>query len=877
MFGRCCAAWTTSKLLTVPRWWYSPLVPSDDSFPASCHQVLEASILSIATRLRQKRPADIFLEFTTGASSVIILFLDDVSAALALSPAVSANLAIVNYLQSHPDSNLASISNLKRQAQRLQLVASDILETFVDPELLRCTQVRLFLKQILAEVVLGVTLDRVSKADYINEWIVHLLEGAETETHVEDEKLDLGSETQHIKSRKEAVQAENQTHDGDFRNEDRKRAVSEAEAAMDEAMKEAQRLTRMMLEEDARKSAELNSDAHRPLLFSSESEDATSTSQAMTAAGVLVADEALPSQLATYDDATFATNSTGTVTEDALAQTNTQEPPPLPNRPAPTLSLRAASIAIFDDGIANDRKLLRTKPTGDYLIQVEPATAHYSGWITSRTYDEFSALHEILRRLSTVAGISFIPAHATLPSWKALAKDRLTGELERYLADALQFDELAESEGMKRFLDKERGLSQYSTKGTTWSTPAALESVGKGMLDVLSKAPKEVAGGGKALFGGVAGVLSGANPLATKRLSVNTTAVHRMNTLSSADQRQNSRQSSDLFRSPSEHELSRSITNVVAPGLSSSVTEPRRSSSSTRPLAQTSRSSSRLALSSLSQDDGMSGTERKQSIKTPPTRSSASMARLPPPPSEIADDYITSASRTQSYDQISHMSADGTSFFDVPTPSSSNTPLRSNSPTRPLSPPPPMPMNDALQPGPREDPTHVAHRPRSPLTTQEAQATVDVLFAATTQLFTLSSAWTFRRTLLAAAKTFLLRPGNPQLETLRALMQDSVVDAMTSESGIAAQMRSLMQSAMPTEAERSAWPPPRTPDEQEQLRQRARRLICERGMPTALSSVMGAAASAEALGKVFDVLQVEQVARGVVFAVMLQALKVVVQ
>ena len=38
---------------------------------------------------------------------------------------------------------------------------------------------------------------------------------------------------------------------------------------------------------------------------------------------------------------------------------------------------------------------------------------------------------------------------------------------------------------------------------------------------------------------------------------------------------------------------------------------------------------------------------------------------------------------------------------------------------------------------------------------------------------------------------------------------------------------------------------------------------------------MGAAASGEALGKVFDCLQVPEVSRGLVFGLMLQALRVV--
>jgi hypothetical protein len=46
-------------------------------------------------------------------------------------------------------------------------------------------------------------------------------------------------------------------------------------------------------------------------------------------------------------------------------------------------------------------------------------------------------------------------------------------------------------------------------------------------------------------------------------------------------------------------------------------------------------------------------------------------------------------------------------------------------------------------------------------------------------------------------------------------------------------------------------------------------------MPQALTSIMGAAASGEALGKVFDALQTPGVARGLVNGLLLQALKVI--
>ena len=66
-------------------------------------------------------------------------------------------------------------------------------------------------------------------------------------------------------------------------------------------------------------------------------------------------------------------------------------------------------------------------------------------------------------------------------------------------------------------------------------------------------------------------------------------------------------------------------------------------------------------------------------------------------------------------------------------------------------------------------------------------------------------------------------------------------------------------------------------EEKEKLRVRARKLLVEKGMPQALTSVMGQAASGEALGKVFDCLQIESVARGLMFGLLLQAVRAVTQ
>ena len=87
----------------------------------------------------------------------------------------------------------------------------------------------------------------------------------------------------------------------------------------------------------------------------------------------------------------------------------------------------------------------------------------------------------------------------------------------------------------------------------------------------------------------------------------------------------------------------------------------------------------------------------------------------------------------------------------------------------------------------------------------------------------------------------------------------------------------MRANALPTEEELKGWPKEMGEEEKEKLKVRARRLLVERGMPQALTSVMGQAASGEALGRVFDALQVERVARGVLFGLVLQAVKGITQ
>jgi hypothetical protein len=171
--------------------------------------------------------------------------------------------------------------------------------------------------------------------------------------------------------------------------------------------------------------------------------------------------------------------------------------------------------------------------------------------------------------------------------------------------------------------------------------------------------------------------------------------------------------------------------------------------------------------------------------------------------------------------------------------------------------------------------TAKAPRQYSQLSESETRVAVELMFAVINEMYTLSSAWNIRRTLLAAAKSFLLRPGNPSLASIQSMMQQSVLDANTSDSGIATHLRKLRENSLPTEEELAAWPPELPQEEKEKLRVKARKLLIQSGVPAALMGVMGQSATSEALGRVFDCLQIEEVARGLIFGMMLQAVRVV--
>ena len=713
------------------------------------------------------------------------------------------------------------------------MVAEDILQNFLDTKAYNCEPARVFLREILAGCVLEMTVQTCCKPEWINGWIVQLLEDGEPELL---NAIDAGM------GRDENVDASNSqgkdsTDTGKGDGKQHKKRVSKAEEAMEEAMKEAQRLNQLIAEEDARKEALNTASGQSPnsSLGTTKNGDSSTTS--------------LTPRPEAQDETSAATvgqsNQPDFISFDQLVphkEPTALQTPPLdsqaPNKStqSATLTLYNANISIFDDSGPNDKGQVRSKPTTEYLLQIEPSSSSHPGWMIARKYVDFEKLHEVLRRISVVSGVtSFTKQHADLPPWKGRTKWVLRRELEVYLRDALEFRQLAESEGMKRFLEKDTGLAasspgeskKASGPGMGWANPTSFETVGKGVMDGLASAPKVAAGGGKALFGGVTGVLGGVGSLAPKRSS----------TAPNANGMQKSASLSETSLPPSRDGRDGLSSGPYTSSADRPVKPDPDHDSYSYDIAEV--HSSRSSINGKSSSDN-SGT--LSAFGTPQSVVSAEGGEihLPPPPSDITDDYGSASTPTRAAKASSTKQSS-------PNPSSTDPANPSSKKTAP------------------------------PLTEQETRVAVELLFAVINELYTLSSAWNIRRTLLTAAKTFLLRPGNPNLEAIRALLQDSVIAANTSDAGVAAHLRTLTANTLPTEAELKAWPPPPTDAEKARLAAKARRLLVERGMPKALTSVMGAAASGEALGRVFDCLQVERVARGLMFGLLLQAVRAMTQ
>ncbi|KAK0638819.1 PXA domain-containing protein [Cercophora newfieldiana] len=873
------------------KWWYSPIIPSDKSFPLACRKTLTSYINSIANHLSRKRPADSFLDFLTNSSSIMIVFFSELSGVFEGLPSdsnLSAADAVYNYLAAHPESNLANLLNKRQQTAKFKMVSEDLLG-FLERQTYECDPARTFLREIMASSILETTLQKCSRAEWINSWIVYLLEAGEPDfSHAIDVGMQTGPGTDAVfadldgnvgnigltKGNKNSFEQERARRKESMAH---KKKLSKAEEEL-EAMEEIKRLNQMIADEDARRSKVSMEIPGSPTIAQEpEAESTTEASQRLAGAFKLNADEldirkdAPVSQTAQSDGSSSSKNEpihtplTPLSTQSSVTQDQSPPPnrssqftsfdqivPPVPEgaegeeetRKPPPMTLYQATITVLDEPGGR----IKAKPTWDYLVQIEPATTHYPGWMIVRKYSDFERLHEVLRRIATISGATtFSEKYSQLPSWKTLTRTSLREALEFYLREACWYQSLAESEGLKRFLERD----QVGNPGGPKLNLQAFEKIGKNVFDVLTSAPLE---GSKAVVGGVTGVLGNMGIGQRKPAAPASTATppppSALQDVTAASRLSISSRPSSLPRADSSVSLNggrRTRDSLDSQRSSVVATQPGKVPGMERRPSDNSQFEFEPPSVRRSRASAQNSRANSRASSLAPARSPSALSmeglRLPPPPDAIGDDYespISPLARPQEF------------------------PSHSRSLT--------MPTLSGRRSPPQQQPPR-AGKQHTKLSEPETRVAVELLFAIINELYTLSSAWNIRRTLLAAAKSFLLRPGNPSLLSIQSMLQSSILDANTSDSGLAAHLRKLRENTLPTEEEPAAWPKESTDEEKEKLRVKARKLLIESGVPAALMGVMGQAATAEALGRLFDCLQVEEVARGLMFGVMLQAVR----
>ncbi|KAH8200834.1 hypothetical protein TruAng_004993 [Truncatella angustata] len=887
-------------------WWYGPIVPSDRAFPLSCRKVLTSFLLSVSNRLSRKRPADAFVDFLTNTCSIIIVFFSEMTAAYAsvsADGATNAADAIYSYLSTNTDSALSNLLDQRQQAGKFKLIAEDLL-SFLDRSAYDCDPARIFLRQILATTILEGTLQSCSKAEWINGWIVYLLESGETDLSqaideaIQDQKAfaDVDGNFGNIS----LVKGNRNSYemDGARKKEaTHKKQLSRADEEMERAMEEMKKMNTMIAEADKAKNSSASEEL-QPSLFpdsalhefpSHQVLDSDLSPRAADALSLEAKDKV--SDLPTEKNASKEEFVRSPVTPKSIADISSQSPSPNSGhdagttsrftnfdqivppareeseeepRQVPPLTLHNAIVTILDDP-GTEKGRLRTRPNWEYLVQVEPASSHHPGWMIMKSYAQFEALHESLRRIAAISGAAaFLEVHTTFAVWKLHTRESLRGEVERYMRAACSEKPLAESEAMKRFLEKGQESRMTAQRGFSF------DSLSKGMLDAVQNTPKGLFDTSKVVVGGVTGVFGNIG-LGQRKSTVssvqeavapktNGSAANRPLSLSALPRME---AASDVKPRDSMESTRSSIISTQPGKMPLMDRRPSYQLDFEQEALQPSRADrwernkSISATSSRGNSRASSMAALRSPLRSPSDINLATM-KLPPPPTEIPDDYDSPVNTRPSSDAYSRtdngLLSPQTSF---------------SSPSRSLT------SQHQERSSISEPPAQRRRKQFPPLSEQETRVAVELLFAVINELYTLSSAWNIRRTLLTAAKSFLVRPGNPSLTSIKTVIQDNVLEANTSDAGIASHLRKLRENSLPTEEEQKAWPAELTADEKEELRIKARKLFIQSSVPAALMGIMGASATSEALGRLFDCLQIEEVARGLFFGIMLQAVRVI--
>lgn len=474
-------------------------------------------------------------------------------------------------------------------------------------------------------------------------------------------------------------------------------------------------------------------------------------------------------------------------------------------------TLQGATINLMD--LSTDSgtgKPIRQKSTLSYMITIEPTGGRVPGWVAIKQFLDFESLHDVLRRIAVVGGIRSFPAD--LPEWKGKMHQSLADALEHYLKSALGVKQLADSEAMKRFFGKEI-TDQSLAKKKAWPP---LKGVGEGM--------KGAAEGSQKLF-------AAAWATTTKKRS-STSPVGREKSRSDLTLKEIAKEDvptpdeDTAYHSPLFGESTASLrdsTSISRSGTSNSL--------GVDSVLERSSTSSSLNGYTFIADDETSKSASSSSLETPSAAASAVELTHPELPSTTP-----------------------------PPPSEFNEPVS--------EPPPPPPPSVPITKSPSPVPPRLPDRKPALISTvpelsaNDAQQILDIGFSILSEFYALSPrTWIIRKSLLNLLKSLLISNGRTYIETIRTYLQeDLITKCLTSDDWIAGQVKAMTESIWPA----NPWPA----IDDAAYKVQAKELFMTKALPETMRGLMGGAATSQALEIVFEALQDQRVAKGILVALM---------
>lgn len=851
-----------------------------------------------------KRPADLFLVLIFSSCNTFVVFLRELRT---VSATYSTRVGgIHDYIVANPESALAQMVDPEIQKQKLRNAANNLVQTFLPALDIKRSPVALLLREIVARQVLEAAVDAFSDPDAVNKWILYFLQKEENIKVLASEMTEASSQ-QSVRSAStpNALDLEKAgfmpptqpqftdvvTDHPEVVNEQSfitsQNAASSVQTLVDDAAvrrvprQPAPPPTSAMAESSLVSGQDRNStspDSQSPLSGASikrvprkpignntsppgfaEPEEKPDMSDipeyrpSTTVPPPVTFDEMFgtPEFMASSSSlvrapSTSSTNSTISATPTAAGPTSFSRKP---THDSPPLTLFQSNIMVIDSSADNNQaaKLLTSRPIGFYTLVIEPASSTSPGWMAMRNLSDFEKLHTVLSKLAVLAGLKMFPE--VFPPWSGVTRADYCQTLQSYLQLVVNTRELADCEAMKKFVDKKETTSTAGEK--RWQKNQLFKHAGEGVLDAISKATNATSA--KESRKAILGVLA-----AAKKQSADSITRTRDNASATT-----SRARQSFLAGPDFSGIAasmRHLTNGVSGiGTGNANTNQQHLIADSAPSlvgynAEANESST--SLSSLGDSISIVGGAECSAPSEPETYATElSRRRSVMSPSSTSTPTLNVSSSSTMRRTESHASSEA-DMYEQGSPRQSFSADQAPATESDLRTRATIDHSDM-----RRSAILASHQE---LSQGETNSLIDTIFLATSELYLLSKAWNVRRSLLTMLRGLLLRNGSSSVEGIRLAIQTDIIDKYSSEEEIARKLDDLINAVWPTEEEQSRREKEKAETDSEALRAEARKMFISRAVPDAIKSVMGAAASSQALEYVFDVLQDRNIARGIV-------------